>query len=283
MSFFDTDKILHISGALRSARYEYNKAFLEKGAIKFGTPQSWVDLGKKYGEGRGDIFEGMFVTFDKRDFNAAYTFGEKYNIPDKDIIIDSFENRIFYRRKQTMSLPTFCLYGIKYDIFDIIPQVGKQRICGVIPGEYFTAFSDIIDGSTAIIPTNEKPSTVFISNFDLFKERVILKLMELGVSENEIICEPIHYYDADVYGDNYWFEISSSSPKELLWKRKKFENQSEIRLIVNSKNKSAMNILRNEIIEVGELTDIAQIATADFKNGLNIEMTIDIGIKNGLQ
>lgn len=33
MSFFDTDKILHISGALRSARYEYNKAFLEKGAI----------------------------------------------------------------------------------------------------------------------------------------------------------------------------------------------------------------------------------------------------------
>lgn len=68
MSFFDTDKTLHISGALRSARYEYNKACLEKGAIKFGTPQSWVDMGKKYGEGRGDIFEGMFVTFDKRDF-----------------------------------------------------------------------------------------------------------------------------------------------------------------------------------------------------------------------
>ena len=44
MSFFDTDKTLHISGALRSARYEYNKVFLEKGAIKFGTPQSWVDM-----------------------------------------------------------------------------------------------------------------------------------------------------------------------------------------------------------------------------------------------
>lgn len=64
--------------------------------------------------------------------------------------------------------------------------------------------------------------------------------------------------------------------KKLLWKREEFKEQSEIRIIVNSKNESAMNILRNEVIEIGELTDIAQLANANFDNGLHVAMTITI-------
>ena len=37
-----------------------------------------------------------------------------------------------------------------------------------------------------------------------------------------------------------------------------------------------MNILRNEVIEIGELTDIAQLANANFDNGLHVAMTITI-------
>lgn len=50
MSIFDTDRVKHICGVLRSAKYEYNKAFLESGSIKFGIPKKWVDIGKERGE-----------------------------------------------------------------------------------------------------------------------------------------------------------------------------------------------------------------------------------------
>ena len=99
---------------------------------------------------------------------------------------------------------------------------------------------------------------------------------EIGVSEEEIIAEPIQYYDTKKYGENYYYEITSERPKELLWKREEFKEQSEIRIIVNSKNESAMSILRSEVIEIGELTDIAQLANANFDNGLHVAMTIKI-------
>lgn len=209
-------------------------------------------------------------------------FGKKYSIPNDDIIVESFNSRVFYRRKSTMNLPTFCLYGIKYDLFDIKLQKGNQTVSGRIPGKYFRAFSSIEEINNENISEKEKLSVVYISNYNLLKERIISKLKKMGISEEEIITEPINYYDTEVYGDNYWYEISSDKPKELLWKRKEFENQSEIRIIVNSKNEAAMNILRNEVIEIGDLTDIAQLMTADFNEGLYIKMTMEIGEKDDI-
>lgn len=53
------------------------------------------------------------------------------------------------------------------------------------------------------------------------------------------------------------------------------------RIIVNSKNELAMNVLRNEVIEIGGLTDIAKIAMVNFNDKLHIKMAIDI-LKNDL-
>lgn len=276
MSIFDTDKTIHIAGVLRCAKNKYNKAFLEKGAIKFGLPQSWVNIGKQYGEGRGDVAEGMFATFNNMDLERVVEFGRKYNIPNDEVVVDRVGSRIFYRYRETINLPTFCLYGIKFDLFDVEPRVGEQRIHGVIPGKYFTAFSDNIDGSDETVSDDEKPSAIFITDYDLLKERIVSKLKEIGVSEEEIIAEPIQYYDTKKYGENYYYEVTSERPKELLWKREEFKEQSEIRIIVNSKNESAMSILRSEVIEIGELTDIAQLANANFDNGLHVAMTIKI-------
>lgn len=161
-------------------------------------------------------------------------------------------------------------------MFDVEPRVGEQRIHGVIPGKYFTAFSDNIDVADEVVSDDEKTSAIFITDYDLLKERIVSKLKEIGVSEEEIIAEPIQYYDTKKYEENYYYEVTSERPKELLWKREEFKEQSEIRIIVNSKNESVMNILRNEVIEIGELTDIAQLANANFDNGLHIAMTITI-------
>ena len=281
MSIFDTDKTLHICGVLRCAKYKFNKAFVEKGAIKFSIPQLWANIGKKDGEGRGDISEGMFVTFDKDDYSYAYKFGKKYHVPNDDVIIDIWGNRVFYRRKRTMNLPSFCLYGIKYDLFDIKPQVGRQEVQGTINEEYFTAFSNDTNAEDKTILEEERLSLVYVSNYDLLKERIVSKLKEIGISQEEIIAEPIQYYEPEKYGNHYWYEITSPQPKELLWKRKKFEYQSEIRIIVNSKNELAMNVLRNEVIEIGDLTDIAKISMINFNDKLHIKMAIDI-LKNDL-
>lgn len=276
MSFLDTDKEIHITGALRCAKTKYNIDFVNKGQIKFGLPRLWVDEGKNNGDGRGDVAEGMFATFNIYDFQRVESMAEKYNIPNSNIEIDNIGDRVYYRRKRTMSLPTFCLYGIKYDLFHIEQKVGKQRIVGKIPGNYFSAFSNIHDEDINNLPEEDKPSVVIIKNYDILKSRIITKLLDIGVLENEIINAPILYYDFKKYGQFGYYEINSQEPKELLFKRNDFEDQSEIRFIVNSRNEEIINYLRNNTIEIGDLTDIAQMVKGYFKDGIFISMTIQL-------
>lgn len=41
---------------LRCTEVKYAYSFLEKGEIKFNTPQSWVNRAIEFGKGRGDKF-----------------------------------------------------------------------------------------------------------------------------------------------------------------------------------------------------------------------------------
>ena len=47
--------------ACRLTSSKYADSFLDTGSIKFNTPQSWIDYSKKYGDGRGDGYEGTLV------------------------------------------------------------------------------------------------------------------------------------------------------------------------------------------------------------------------------
>ena len=275
----DNNKI-HILGALRCAKKEYNEQFYLKGRIKFGLPKLWVEEGKIYGDGRGDVAEGMIATFDTLDPIAAAKYGKKYSIPNKCIEVESIKGRTYYRRKETMSLPTFCLYGMKQDLFNIRPIEGWQDITGVIPGEYFSAFSDLSNKKISELPINERPTVVFISNSDLLFRRIVKRLAEIGIAEDEIIYSPIAYYDPYKYGQYGHYSPDVNPPFELFFKRNQFDNQSEIRIVVNSKNAKAMDYLRNNVIDIGSLTDIATMAEGYFNKGLYVSASVNIELKN---
>ena len=52
---------------LRCTTQKYAKTFIEKGEIKFNTPQSWVTYEEKHGKGRGDVLEGAFACCNQWD------------------------------------------------------------------------------------------------------------------------------------------------------------------------------------------------------------------------
>lgn len=275
MSIFDDEKTVHFTGALRCAKAKYNKDLVDKGCIKFGTPQSWIDNGKKYGPGRGDVLEGTFATCNLFDIENMKQLASKYDLASAEIVKEIIGDRIYYKRKSSLYLPAFCIYGVKYDLFDIKPQTGWQEIKGIIPGEYFKSFADNIEEFEKL-PDDEKPSVVWIKDLDTFKERVITKLLDLGVSKNEIIVSVIKYYDFNTYGPTGWIELTATPPNELTLKDIYFKPQSEIRFIVNTNNQSILDHLHKDPITIGNISDIAQILTGYFPDGLGISMKINV-------
>lgn len=279
MSIFDTPKAVHFAGVLRCAEQRYNDTFVSHGRIKFGIPQKWVEEGEKYGVGRGDYFEGTFAAC--HDFNAdgKQQIGNKYQLSDDKILITHYGNHLYYKNRTSLLLPTFCLYGINFDLFEIQPKTGWQKINGHIPGQYFQSFGNV-EKDPKDLPVEKHPSVVWIKNLDEFKNRLILKLTSLGIEESEVIYTFISYYDFDHYGDFGWFDLNVLPPYELSIKHIDFKYQSEIRFIVNSKNETAMQRLRSDTIDIGSIQDIAQKVDGYFENGLNIEMKIDIESRN---
>lgn len=260
---------------LRCTTQEFAQKLVEHGTIKFGTPQSWVEYEEKYGKGRGDVFEGTFAICHHGDLEQIKKFAEEYKIPDGDIFTYYKNGRLYYKRNTTMNLPCFCLYILRDTAFEIEPREGWQDIQTTIPAEYFKDFSDHKSQSEIeMLPDAKKPAVVVIKDFDAFKERIVKTLLSLGIKRDEILVEAITYYDFEQYGHDGWLEFGQKPPLELGFKSKTFENQSELRFIVNSSNNKAMDYLRNNAIDIGAIDDIAQWYAGYFSEGLEISMRI---------
>lgn len=276
MSIFDTDRKINVLGLLRCQEMGYNYNFFTRGAIKFGTPQQWAERGKKEGDGRGDILEGTFATCHREDIEHLIEICKKYNIPNNNVLTETWNDRLYFKNKRSMNLPSFCLYGINYDLFEIEPKKGWQEIQGIIPGDYFRAFSDITSNEDIKKLGEKRPSVVWITDINKFKKRIIDKLLSLGIKENEIIITPILYYDYDLFGKDGWIDFAQKEPNEIAIKHKKFSTQSEVRIIVNSRNEKILDYIRNNIIEIGSIEDISQIMDAYFDDGILIKTKINI-------
>lgn len=260
---------------LRCAKQKDAKQLIERGKIQFGMPQSWVEYEETHGKGRGDIFEGTFAICHYEDLEQIKLFAEKYNIPDGDINTFRKGARLYYKRKSTMNLPCFCLYILKDTAFNIEPKEGWQNIQTTIPADYFMDFADHKSKSEVdLMDEAEKPAVVVIKNFDAFKERIVNSLLSLGIKQDEILVEPITYYDYEQYGPDGWLDFGQKPPLELVVKSKAFENQSELRFIVNSSNGEAMDYLRKKPIEVGAIDDIAEWHSGYFSEGLEVSMRV---------
>lgn len=68
------DNILRI----RLTEMQYAKAFIERGNIKFSTPESWVKYAESHGDGRGDAYEGTLAFCHCLDYERFLELEQKY-------------------------------------------------------------------------------------------------------------------------------------------------------------------------------------------------------------
>lgn len=242
----------------------YAKDFLELGKLKFGNPQEWIDAWKEEGSGRGDLLEGSFASIISENYVQANFYKSLRNNAIE--IVDPRNGHIHFQSKDVLDLPTCCFFGLNNNMFKTMSKAedGNEYPSGKIKKNYFEDFAKNLD-KTAYenCPEDEKPALIMISNPKEFRKRFETYFRNNGIELSEIMYYPVKYMNKFKE-----FIIKFPAPCELFTKDDKFSNQSEIRIVLNTKNKEFLKKLNknNGIIELGDMSDIASIEEYYFRD-----------------
>lgn len=227
---------------------------LKKGKFRFNQPKFWIEQGNKGNIGLGDSLEGVFLST---------------NINDKSPFIENLKNNInyeffnknlktFFRRKEIKDLYCFCLYGLNSNSFKEVDvdRFGKTHYISRISKDYFYDFSDGMTKETYDINDENKKVVVFINNPHLFFKKIKDFFKTLDIDDNDIIISPVEYINRQQNSISF-----VPYPKELLLKDIYYSNQSEIRIIINSKSEKLISYMKDNknIIDIGNIDNIVDI------------------------
>lgn len=268
------------SVVFRCTCVKFADEFIQKGSIKFNTPSSWVQYAIEKGEGRGDRLEGTIAMFHYLDLDRMIELNQKY-MSCLSLIRVPYHQTIYLKNEYSLGLPCYCLYIMKNSLFECPNKEGKHRLSADIPASYFRDFMDnLTPEKVEKLSYEEKPALIIINDFAKFKERLMNKLLDIGLDESEIIISSVTYINFERYGEDGWWDFGQVFPKELLIKNKRFENQSEARIIINSDKEYIKDFLYNNPIELGPMFDIATIHKGYLYGGIRVEGTINIELLN---
>ena len=257
-----------INMLFRCSETKYCRTFIN-GEIHFSQPKIWIDQGKKGNNTQGDKLEGTFLTTSKNDTSDFIKKLKK----DEEIEYIEEDGLLHFRKKSINQCYSVCFYGLKDNSFveKNIDDKGIAHYYAKVGRDYFSGFSEIKSREEyEKVSENEKSSVVFIYNPSLFFLRIKNKLIkDFGLNENEIIISPVEYVDKR---KKHMSIIPY--PLELLMKDKKYEKQSEIRIIINTKNSKFIDYMQknNGNINIGSIENISHIYDYYF-NDLLIENT----------
>lgn len=265
-STYTTEKCYFL---IRSTDNQKGKKMYNRGEIRFSTPERWVEYAVKKPSKIGDKLEGSIVGCHKLDLFNFAKFYKKYS-ENKDIFVMEDNRFLYFKRRSSMKLPCFCLYGVKDSN---IKKTGKFEMKHNIPSEYFKTFmEDKSKEEVQNLPEEKRPCVIVITNTKEFINRIYFALEKMGYDRNEIIVDGIKYYDFQKYGEYSWFDVNREQGKELLVKHPKFLEQSEIRIIINSLKHRINKELIEKGLVIGPINDIAQKVESYLYKGVAIEM-----------
>ncbi len=272
-----------IFAVFRLTSSKYADDFINKGSIKLNEPQSWIDYWKKYGNGRGDGYEGTIAFCSVHDCNSVIELNQKY---DSDCILKTnlrpltkefIGHRLLLKDKRSLQLPCFCFYIMKHSLFPCPDSAGKHRVSAHISASYFRDFSDHLSPEDIKNrPLEDQPALIIIDSFDEFKVRLYKTLKSIGLEDTEILIGKVTYFDFEAYGNDGWRDFGQKYPYELLVKNTSFKEQSEARIIIITKKSEIIKRLNDAPIELGCMKDIAQVHKGYLHGGIRVEMTVDI-------
>lgn len=221
---------------------EYAKSFVNKGIIHFSNPSEWRNKERKSGH-RLDEMEGCFC------------FSQTSN---DDMFIKI--NRPFYREifngmhryyEDFQNLAACCFYGINLSRFSETKiKYGVKEVIGyntTVSLSYFREFEK---------PNSVEKKVILIFDLPSFINRLTEALINMGCSREEIIAFPVYYQNKNVP-----FYVSEPFPFSYFIKDDSFSEQSELRILICSKNKDFWNSFKSKNLNVtiGDISKIARI------------------------
>lgn len=247
-----TEKVIWM---FRCTEYQYAKSFVETGTMKLNTPKKWIEMEQSEGKGRGDLLEGIFATTAFSGFKDGIKFGELRKNPT----VHLGKNVVYYRSKDILNLPCYCLYGLFEKSFKkrYFEKVKAWATTEIISTSYFKDFyKHESRDSIKSLPKEEQPVVVIIQSPKKFFDQVYSYFESIGINRSEVLIQSVSYIDK-----SQPFMTRLGFPTELFLKDRTFEHQSEIRIVLNTKNTDALNMLINSnyIINIGNLEDFTQI------------------------
>lgn len=249
---------------IRCVELEYAKAFIKRGSMKFSHPSVWC---KPDSTSRGDVLESVYAS--QRGFNSAMDLFLKSL--RKDVFTIEDRGFTFYKSKEILSYRAHCLYGLNSNnmhMRDVRSQDHRFHKAGKVTEDYFhNLFPDVNQEIIEKLEDNKKPAVLFIRP-DAFVTLVKTKLLERGVREEEIMISPVSY--ADYYKKPF---IIGKDPEELFSKHIDYKEQSEIRIVIDTRRKEVSDLFdEHGVIEIGAIDEsIASISDFYFK-----DMTVEI-------
>lgn len=155
-------------------------------------------------------------------------------------------------------------------------EPGIQKLKTSIPYSYFRDFADNMSPEEVQkLPEDERPVLIVIEDYPEFKQRLVHKLIEIGLLDREIIETKVSYFDFDQYGEFGWWDFGQKSPMELAVKHIRFKDQNEGRFIINTDNQRILQLL-DKPIEIGPLDDICILCDHYLYDGMDIVMTAKV-------
>lgn len=240
-------------GLFRCTKRSYAQDFCS-GSIYFGSPRNWIEIEKKGNKGQGDVLEGVFCSCHQND-QSKYISSLK-----SDALIEHFvyNDYLHFRYKSVLDLRCLCFYGLRDNTFiDEHDNNGKVHNKSTVTKEYFFSFTDCCSRDDYnSLPKQDQPVVVMINNPHEFLLRIRDFLLSLDVKLEEIIVSPVQYLDRNVCSF-----AQVNSPMELLIKDISFKEQSEIRIIINSKSEKYIKYMKEHgnIINIGSIEDITSV------------------------
>lgn len=243
---------------IKCLEYRYARAFIERGAMHFAMPSEW----EPDGTSRGDNLEGVYAS--QMGFDPTLDLLLK-SLRKESFTINSGE-MLFYKSKEVTSFRAYCLYGLNNNCMYLQEKRSQDHQfhkAGLVKKEYFrNLFPNVTPEMVDKIEEGIRPAALFIKP-DAFVELLTRKLMEWGVKKEEIYIGPIRYYD-------FFLEALpvDREPVELFCKHNAYEEQSEIRIVIDTRREEVRKLFENDgNIELGPIDEkIASLHDSYFKD-----------------
>jgi len=213
----DPNKELPVIG-VKIIEEKYADGFVNKGIIHFSNPDVWRDS-KQCSGLQLDKDEGCFCKSILINDGIYKNKGRHFKRTFEDGVWKYFEN--------TKNIVGCCFYGVLKNSLEIMEmQYGVKTIHAhnyTVPYKYFQSFRNNY--------STDNKKTIIILDLWKFCDLIVNKSMELGALREDIYISTVYYVNKQVP-----FCTAEKFPFEFFLKDDSFSSQSELRIIIASKN-----------------------------------------------